>query len=145
LYKGKGSKKKLAPWWMTPLVTLAGEQPSQGVSRETYNQPPYPLRSLPQSQLLLHSPLRSPHRRRHKPSHHLVSAPLDASTEMFGVEVDPEALSDSDKLTRILTQITTTNTHGLTPMANGWRRWRRRRLSTPPHRPSMRPCVRLRA
>jgi hypothetical protein len=41
---------------------------------------------------------------------HLVSASINASTAMSGVEIYPEALSDSDNLTRILAQLTTMNT-----------------------------------
>jgi hypothetical protein len=71
---------------------------------------PYPLRSNPESNLQLHSPLHTP--RRGKPTNppHLVSASINASTAMSGVEIDPEALSDSDNLTRILAQLTTMNT-----------------------------------
>jgi hypothetical protein len=63
---------------------------------------PYALRSLPQSHLLLHSLLRSLCQQRRKGPLHLVSDSTNASTTIFGVEINPEALSDSEKLTQIL-------------------------------------------
>jgi hypothetical protein len=70
----------------------------------------YPLRSHPLSCLQLHSPLQTPHWQRRTNPLQLVSDSIDASTEMSGVETDPDSLSNSGKLTCILAQITTINT-----------------------------------
>ena len=88
------------------LVILAHLAPADGISSIS-GRSPYPLRSLPQSQALLRSPLRSPRRPRHI---NLVSNSSDASTNMSGVDHDPaKTSSDSAKLDQILAQLSTIN------------------------------------
>lgn len=107
------------------LVILAHLAPADGISSIS-GRSPYPLRSLPQSQALLRSPLRSPRRPRHI---NLVSDSSDASTNMSGVDHNPAKTSPP-------------STHTSTCMDTGSRFWRSaqstsscRNLQKPAHVP----------
>jgi hypothetical protein len=75
------------------LVTVAGYTANDGaVGAPTTSRSPYPLRSLPQSRSLLHSPLRTPKRLAHI---NLVLETSGGSAIMPASDSDPKILTDS--------------------------------------------------
>jgi hypothetical protein len=72
-------------------------------SNSSFRLSSYPLRSLPKSDLQLHSPLRTPKRLNRN---NLVSETIGAPADMPGSAVDPAAMTDAEKLNFLISQMT---------------------------------------
>ena len=87
-----------------PSTVVASDSAAAASEPSAAPLPRYPLRSNSQSSLLLHSPLRSPHRTRPRRNNLVSETSTGASITMSGTH-DPAAMDA--KLDRILGQLTT--------------------------------------
>jgi hypothetical protein len=110
LYQGNTIKEVIQTGFLRSTVATS----ATGDLRQPSVRPPYSLSSLPQSQLLLYSPLKSPSRQRHI---NLVSDSSGASADMPGSAVDPAAMTDEEKLNFLIAQMTSVTEQQTTLLA----------------------------